>query len=325
MKNKLIFENTYYSLFLYTLYDPNWKVQDYLLWGDRFTTEAVEHMSLHINVLSTSFSYMPRVIPKLNKDPINYFKRKIEQKNIFKKYPTCIGNVREINNWLITIKRIQIDDGSGTWNELIKGPKSRTKLDVLSQGLVLKEANKIQRTDKFILSKNINALEKFKSKIKVIDLFSLWNDKTSKEQKDILSLFDVNYQNFINITEDFCILFTQPWSESRNDYSEQDKIDGYKHYVESLGIDFNKLVIKPHPAEKTDYALHFPGALVIKASFPAELMPILGVTVDKVLTVTSTAGNCFKGHCSEILYAKGSHFFNFPADLVSWLNKVHIE
>ncbi|WP_299809570.1 glycosyltransferase family 52 [uncultured Shewanella sp.] len=313
----LVFESTYYSLFLYLLCDPNWREKDFLIFGDRISIEFIERLKNFTKVLEDSYQFIPKPMPKILNNPYNYISRKIAQKKLFSQYDICIGHARQINNWLIDIKRIQIEDGTATHYELAHGDKKRGLVDILC----LKEPNKVSRIDHFVVSKPIHLLPAFEGKVVVIDFFKLWAGKDFKQQSEILDIFNVAASDFSLIDQTCSILFTQPWSESNN-YTEIKKVNGYRRLVQELGVDPSKLVIKPHPREVTDYQHHFPEAIILKSSFPCELMPILNVRVNKVISLSSTAGNCFDGFCEEIIYAGAPDYFEMPPKLRHSITKL---
>ncbi|MCQ1057244.1 glycosyltransferase family 52 protein [Photobacterium sp. ZSDE20] len=325
-KKKIVFENTYFSLFIYVLLDDDWQNSDYIFWGNRFTLNCVKRMANTVNVLACSYHYLPRVIPKLNKAPIRYFKRKIEQKQIFRSYDICVGNAREINNPLINIDRVQIDDGVGTTHvELANGPKNKSVLNRFLSRLVLKEATKISKIGKFYLSQDIEVKAEFKEKIEVLDLNALWAEKTEEQRAQILELFDVDANEFECFDNSYSVLFTQPLNEVISGYSEQSKVDGYKTLLKNLDIDESKLIIKPHPADQTDYTVHFPHASVLRPSFPAEIMSLLGMEADKVITLTSTAVELFRHSSREVIYAKAPDYFKLPEKRAKAFNALNFK
>ncbi|SQH74669.1 putative N-acetylneuraminic acid synthase-like protein [Shewanella benthica] len=318
--NILVYESTYYSLFLYLLCDDNWQQRDFLIFADRISFDTITRIKKYANVLDETYRFIPRPMPKFLKNPKYYISRKIEQKQLFDGYDFCIGDARQINNWLIDIKRIQIEDGTLTRHELVFGDKKRG----LFEYLCLKEPNKVKRIDKFVIAAEIEPHVDFKGKVETIDFFALWRNKSLQDKAEILDIFNVDADLFSGINRDFSVLFTQPFSETTKGYKEADKVDGYRELVTGLGIEEAKLVIKPHPKEVTDYSLHFPLARVLKPSFPSELMPILNVHLDKVVSLSSTAGSCFKGFCNEIIYAKAPEYFKMPKKLRDSINKLEL-
>ncbi|WP_108945127.1 glycosyltransferase family 52 [Shewanella halifaxensis] len=320
-ENILVFENTYFSLFLYLVCDDNWKRRDFLIFGDRIAPATLTRLRKYANVLQQSEQFMPKPMPRIKHGVRHYFGRKRAQKSLFEQYDLCIGNVREINNWTIKVPRIQIEDGISTRNALVKGDRNRGILGLL----LLKEPEKMAKIDRFVMAEQIkHPLDKFASKIEWVDFFALWEQKSIADKADILDVLDVDVAQFNEIDVNYSILFTQAWSEITEGYSEQDKVAGYQQLVKELKIDETRLVIKPHPKEKTDYSRYFPKAIILKPSFPSELMPLLNVRVDKVVSVASTACACFKGFANEIVYVRAPEYFAFPRKLADHLNQLNL-
>ena len=317
----LVFENTYFSLFLYLVCDDEWKARDFLIFGDRIAKSTLSRLEKYATVLQESEQFMPKPMPKIKHGLFTYFKRKKEQHKLFSKYEFCIGNAREVNNWTICTPRVQIEDGTSTRNALVYGDRARGMLGLVT----LKEPKKMAKIDKFIMAEQVHhPLEQFADKIEVVDFFSLWEKKSLTAKAEILDVLDVDAHQFNSIDERYSILFTQPWSEITKGYSEESKVAGYKRLVGEMEIEEASLVIKPHPRELTDYSHYFPKAIILKPSFPSELMPILNVKVDKVVSLNSTAGACFNGFCSEIVYARAPSYFEFPKKLADHINNMKL-
>lgn len=88
---------------------------------------------------------------------------------------------------------------------------------------------------------------------------------------------------------DYSILITQPLNEDKLVDSESVKIEIYKDIVKQIP-NSQKLIIKTHPREKTDYALHFKNAIVLPKLFPIELLEHnYNITFKQGLTLFSTA------------------------------------
>ncbi|MCG9731434.1 glycosyltransferase family 52 protein [Shewanella sp. Isolate13] len=319
----LVFENTYYSLFLYLLCDNHWKTRDYLIFGDRISNHGLERLSKYARVLSESHEYMPRPMPRFGKNPIAFFQKKLSQSKLFNRYSTCVGNVKDINNWLVKLNRVQVDDGTSTRNELSIGAKDRGSFDAVGKLLLLKEPQRISRTNQFLLAAEIDAQKEYKDKISYIDIFDLWSAKTSEEQTEILDVFGIDSESFNSIDSQFSILFTQPWSEDFN-YTEDKKIQGYKKLIKELGISESNLVIKPHPREITDYKRFFPQSVILGASFPSELITMLNVRVERVISLNSTACSSFADFCNEVVYARAPEYFEFPKKLADRINNMKL-
>ncbi|WP_218667906.1 glycosyltransferase family 52, partial [Rodentibacter caecimuris] len=53
--------------------------------------------------------------------------------------------------------------------------------------------------------------------------------------------------------------------------------------------DKEKLVVKTHPREKTNYQGYFPDVEVFNENYPSEILDVLGVKFEKAVTLFSTA------------------------------------
>lgn len=81
------------------------------------------------------------------------------------------------------------------------------------------------------------------------------------------------------------ILLTQPFSELSL-MSEIEKIRFYKKFI----LDFDgDILIKPHPAENTDYSIHFKGLKIIDKNIPVELFEINSIDFEYAISVNSSA------------------------------------
>lgn len=125
------------------------------------------------------------------------------------------------------------------------------------------------------------------SKTKIIDLKSLWQQKSLTDKKRILDVFLFKEKDIELIKKCDTLLLTQPFSEYSSVFTESDKIEVYRRLL--TGYDESKVLIKVHPYEKTDYSIYFPLAQIINTPFPLELLMLQEITLHKVITVNSTA------------------------------------
>lgn len=125
-------------------------------------------------------------------------------------------------------------------------------------------------------------------KVQLINLYTLWQQKSPDQKKEILDVFlpqDIDLNLFNDCDT---ILLTQPFSEySEGNFAESDKIDVYHQLL--AGYDESKVLIKVHPAESTDYSVYFPSAKIIAIPCPMELLALLGIPLCRAITVNSTA------------------------------------
>lgn len=153
---------------------------------------------------------------------------------------------------------------------------------------LLKEKEKIkQRIDIYYITEIAPKNLWFEDKTIRINLKTLWNNKNNNEKKEILSIFNLNIDNLKELKEKEVILFTQPLSED-GIISEKEKVELYRKILEKYPK--NKIVIKPHPREKTKYDKIYSDYIILKGSYPSELLSLENIYFKKVVTLFSTAG-----------------------------------
>lgn len=123
-------------------------------------------------------------------------------------------------------------------------------------------------------------------KVEYIDIFDMWNKKSSEEKEYINNYFNFSKENIDKFKDKATVLFTQPLSEDKI-ISENEKIEIYKDILKN--VDKNKLIIKIHPREKTDYKKIFPNVEIIEDKIPFELYLLNGFKCDEAITLFSTA------------------------------------
>ena len=137
--------------------------------------------------------------------------------------------------------------------------------------------------------------EEIKNKVEIIDLKKLWKLKTREEQQEILEIFGFNNNLIKELKEKNIILFTQPLSED-GILNEQEKIELYSKII--LKYPKEKLIIKTHPREKTNYSKIFNEIYILEQNFPAEIFKLLEISFKKGVTLFSTA--VLTNNCKEI-------------------------
>ena len=68
-----------------------------------------------------------------------------------------------------------------------------------------------------------------------------------------------------------------------------------------------KLVIKNHPQEKTNYKKEFSDIMVLEKKFPSELLSLLGLNLKRVVTINSTAISIFLKKAKIDFYGSKVH------------------
>lgn len=139
---------------------------------------------------------------------------------------------------------------------------------------------------KVYLTQKESIPEPIKDKVEIININTLWNKKTDEEKVRILEMFNFHIKEVDVLVSKKTILYTQPLSED-NVLTEEEKISLYNKIISKY--DISDLVIKPHPREKTDYKEVFKDIYVFKSNIPSELLDLLNIKFDKVITLFSTA------------------------------------
>ncbi|THA02900.1 hypothetical protein D3M74_02305, partial [Rodentibacter pneumotropicus] len=139
----------------------------------------------------------------------------------------------------------------------------------------------------YFTSEDLDGLpEIIKNRAIFIDLKRMWATKSPAEQNNILSFLKIDINNIKKLSSKKFILFTQPLSED-GIVTEEEKIDIYRDILSKYDLD--NLAIKPHPREKTNYEEIFKDVYVFKDTVPSEMLDILGVKFERVITLFSSA------------------------------------
>lgn len=212
-------------------------------------------------------------------DPLK-FKIQLLFKNI-----KIYGNDHLFYSPLYCSEFILLEDGVANYMESNFSFKEKIYVLILNFKLHKKFgfSNKIK---KIYLRDSKKILDDRIKKLQIINLKELWNKKTLEEQNEILDIFsfDLNIKEKIKGRD--IILFTQPLSED-NIITEEEKLKIYSEIIKKYPKD--RLVIKTHPREKTNYKDIFNEYLVLDNPFPFEILNLLDVKFNKAITLFSTA------------------------------------
>lgn len=139
---------------------------------------------------------------------------------------------------------------------------------------------------RILLTKREAIPDIIRHKVELINIKSLWNEKSKNEQEKILNILQSEYLDLNPPKgEKITLLLTQPLSED-GIISEEEKVAIYKKLLLNHK---NFVMIKPHPREKTDYKLHMDNVCVINKNYPSELLDLLNISFDEIVTLFSTA------------------------------------
>lgn len=140
-------------------------------------------------------------------------------------------------------------------------------------------------------------------KVNLVSIERLWKLCSVQRKQEILKLFGLSED--ISCNEKSVLLITQPLSED-NIMPEQDKLNIYKEIVNHYGE--NRILIKPHPRERTNYQKLFPAAQVLNSYFPIELLTLTGeeFSIKTVVTIFSTSIYSFHD-CEKVIIGRKAH------------------
>ena len=193
-----------------------------------------------------------------------------------------------------------IEDGMGIYTTFYIEREKYKKRYIYNKILNKKNWNGVEETvTKIYLTKKDNIPIEIKDKVEIINLKKLWNSKTKEEQKKILKIFKFNFEEVEKLSDRKYILFTQPLSEDLV-ITEDEKIEIYKKVMKNY--DEEKMIIKTHPRELTDYKKIFSKAILLNNQFPAELLSILDIKFKKVITLFSTSVKIFENNIEIDFY-----------------------
>ena len=138
------------------------------------------------------------------------------------------------------------------------------------------------------------------SKTKIDSLGSLWSKSTQNKKDLINKIYGISELDIPALKQYNKILFTQPLSEDGY-ISEEEKIELYRKIAKYANAT-SKLLIKPHPREKTDYSQKLENVAILNTKAPFELLTLNGLHFDDVYTIFSTCA-------LNIPYDVNVHFF----------------
>jgi len=212
-----------------------------------------------------------------------------------------------------------IEDGLGNYVNLKKPTKINSFLNKFANffGIYVFKMNEgfgtHENIKKVYLTKNQIPLE-IKNKAQIIHMDELWNMKSSQEKDMILKIFNLEkITQYFN--QNLVLLLTEPLSE-QDLLPFEEEIAIYEECIKK----FPNIIIKTHPREEKNYSKIFPTVKVLNSPFPVELLKYVGVNIDKIVTVCSTAALNFQNDAEIIIYDKktSSEYIN---NLIKILNE----
>ncbi len=295
-KNKLIIENTLYSLLLFWLIED---VDDNTI----FVLEKQINDTVISNIKKRNVVFV--FDPKYNSNAIYrifrififekirlwFFLKKYDLKNI-----KIYGNDDSIAFDLIREKYPYnlLEDGTINYVEDCRKKdenKLKLKFRNMLRGLTdTKPFGTAEKCKKIFFTGLMPIPKSIENKVQIIDIYDKWIKKTDTEKQKILNFFNFSSKMTELLKGKNIILLTQPISED-GFVDEETKIEIYKKIL--LSYDRNNIIIKTHPREKTNYHNIFPDITIIDTPFPVELFILLDVKIKRVVTLFSSAAHSF--------------------------------
>lgn len=136
-----------------------------------------------------------------------------------------------------------------------------------------------------LLEENISPVLSGKN-VKIQSLEELWFQAPENKRQFILSLFGLTKEDITLLKSKPITFFTQPLIEdcklSNKEYCDLlERL--FSHYKK------NDIIIKTHPRDKFNYSKYFPGMTVFSKSVNSQLLQLIGLTPQKVITFFSSA------------------------------------
>lgn len=196
---------------------------------------------------------------------------------------------------------ILIEDGEGNYN-----PKCAiSHKNMLDSSETYFAYGFDQKVKRILLTGLKKIPEEISEKTEYINPSEQWRQKNDKEKQIISEIFGFPYAELIKLTnEGRTILFlTEPYAHiGGGDVIPVEKmVDMYKEILSNY--DKNRIIIKPHPADTTDYESLMPGYCVVSRQFPVQLIQWTEIPVQRVIVMhRSTCIHCFSKECEIDVY-----------------------
>lgn len=286
---KIAVLNTRYSMLIYLLLNREKVSQTYFIFNDDMNLKKIHKIVIKEKKSSNVFKSFIYQIYFLLKIKNICSKNKLHNKIVYGQ-----DHIQGAQYFRKFYKFYLLEDGVANYEDNLK--KEKNKVNNIQKNFLRKLVRKILLKDfDYGLSPNIQKIyltglasvpEEIAPKVEIINLKELWNKKTLEEQNEILDIFsfDLNIKEKIKGRD--IILFTQPLSED-NIITEEEKLKIYSEIIKKYQKE--RLVIKTHPREKTNYKEIFKEYLILDNPFPFEILNLLDIKFNKAITLFSTA------------------------------------
>lgn len=277
---------TLYTLFLYLLISTQEEVENTFFYFS-------DGISSHIRKKFTHYYFPSKPISKYKSFECIYlllFKFYAPLKWRFLKKAVIFGHDHlRMSPAIIRKNSITlIEDGLGNYN-LHPYPHKISLFNKLQNGGFSTGRFGYNQNTKKILLTNLAKLSYEDSRIEFIKPQDLWRESDKDKKKRLLEAFDFAIEDLNILSSKEIILLTQPWDSEY--ISENEKINIYRKVLENYPHE--KVVIKTHPREITDYQKYFPDILIFDKKIPLELLTFMGAKFKTAVSISSTAALSF--------------------------------
>lgn len=297
---KIIYVNTVYSLFLSFLIAPDIEKNLYLF-NEDFSIKILKNIDSKI--ILKKYKKIPKVIRwifirKYLKNFLNEYKSKFEGKDFYIQDHLMYSQFL-LNN--IQAKFFLIEDG--TINYTFVEDKIE---EVIKENSILYRKTYLvekffsimgvsQKIEKIFLTGILPIPKSIEKKVELAKITELWDRLSSEEKRKVLKIFNIelNMIEKLKKSKKGILLITQPLSEDKI-IPEEEKIEIYREIL--LNKKVNKVFLKTHPREKTDYKKYFKefDIEIIPKEFPIEILSFFNIEFEEVVTLFSTSVFNFK-------------------------------
>ena len=122
--------------------------------------------------------------------------------------------------------------------------------------------------------------------VQIHSLQSQWDSASEEKKNFIMGLFDITDNDIMILKTRPNLFFSQPFINdcglTETEYTNV-LAQIFKNYPS------NSIIIKTHPRDHFDYAKHFPDIIIFSKPISSQLIVLMGVTPQKIITITSTA------------------------------------
>lgn len=294
---------TQYSLLVYLLVSNDWHNTKFIFAGSRISSEIIRKLGLYVNipVSGERAERLGETINKCNNFILKWFLRVVYKSlRIYMKIKFSVWKFFHRNKYIRVYGQDHAEMASVFLNcnfTLIEdGAINYTPYEQLLKVLNAVGFSKLDKYCPFGWSNSVKTIYlsgrgkipvEIEHKVKVFNLNEQWKNKTMKEKKEIMDIFDFDYNKMYNIVSSGRNIFLLTQNLSPLYFSDLELIDIYRKILSSYKKE--NIVIKPHPADHIRYEEVFPDCIVLREEFPFELMYFAAIPIKKVVSIDSTA------------------------------------